>query len=83
MRVSRALGSGYKFGKDPGIRTLSMGAGHVKIPWDIGVDLSYQNTAEFVAGLLGLIILIRERVRYGQPLPKAVAFRGDSVSALT
>jgi hypothetical protein len=62
---------------------VSMGAGHVKIPWDIGVDSTYQNTAEFVAGLLGLIILIRDCVRFGQPLPKAVAFRGDSVSALT
>ena len=62
---------------------VSMGAGHVEIPWEIGVDSSYQNTAEFVAGLLGLIILIRDCVRFKQPLPKAVAFRGDSVSALT
>ena len=40
---------------------------------------TYQNTAEFVAGLLGLIILIRDCVR----LPKAVTFRSDSASALT
>jgi hypothetical protein len=43
----------------------------------------YQNVAEFTGALVGLIALIRRCVECDLPLPKAVTFKGDSISALT
>ena len=44
---------------------------------------SYQNVAEFTAAVVGLIALIRTCVKERKPLPEAVIFMGDSISALT
>ena len=44
---------------------------------------SYQNVAEFTAAVVGLIALIRNCVKGRKPLPEAVIFMGDSISALT
>jgi len=61
----------------------SMGAGSLKLGWDLNKISAYQNTCEFTAALLGLIGLIRNQVTAKEEIPKAVCFIGDSVSALT
>ena len=46
-------------------------------------ESDFQNVAEFTAAVMGLIALIRACVTGGLPLPEAVIFKGDSISALT
>jgi hypothetical protein len=62
----------------------SIGAGGLSIrSWNVSGDSAYQNVAEFTGGVVGLIALIRSCVESREPLPKAVIFMGDSISALT
>ena len=49
--------------------------------YDLGGDSAYQNSAEFIAGLVGIVGLIRWCRRRGVPLD-AVILRGDSITAL-
>jgi hypothetical protein len=62
----------------------TIGAGGLSIRrWGVESNSDYQNVAEFTGALVGLIALIRKCVEYNLPLPKAVTFKGDSISALT
>ena len=62
----------------------SIGAGGLSIwEWDVASESDYQNVAEFTAAVVGLIALIRACVARRLPLPEAVIFKGDSISALT
>ena len=60
-----------------------VGAGAIVFNYDTDSDSRYQNSCEFIAALLGLASLLRFCQRNRRPVPESVAFRGDSVTALT
>ena len=67
----------YRKGSDN--REISLGAAAVDLTWlDLGTDSSYQNVAEYMGGLVGLIGLLKLGVSN-----VAVEFRGDSLTALS
>lgn len=58
---------------------ISLGAAAVDLKWlSFGVDSSFQNVAEYIGGLVGLVGLIKLGVSN-----VAVEFRGDSLTALS
>ena len=58
---------------------ISLGATAVDISWlNFGTDSSFQNVAEYIGGLVGLIGLIKLGINN-----VAVEFRGDSLTALS
>ena len=59
---------------------VCMGAGSVSLAsMEFGQDASYQNTAEFIAVVVSLVVLVKE-VKRGRPI--SVELRGDSITAL-
>ena len=67
----------YKKGSDN--CEISLGAAVVDLTWlDLGTDSSYQNVAEYMGGLVGLIGLLKLGVSN-----VAVEFSGDSLTALS
>jgi hypothetical protein len=64
-------------------RETLVGAGAIVFGYNTESDSRYQNSCEFIAALLGLASLLRFCHRTGRSVPRAVAFRGDSVTALT
>jgi hypothetical protein len=65
-------------------KEIPVGAGSVVFPWwHNQKDSSYQNTCEFTGALIGLTCLLQYCENSCVTRPKAVSFRGDSVSALT
>ena len=67
----------YRRDKDQ--NEISLGAAAVDISWlNFGTDSSYQNVAEYIGGIVGLIGLIKLGISN-----IAVEFRGDSLTALS
>ena len=61
----------------------TVGGGAVSIEeYGFGGESKFQNTAEFIGGLVALVATVKWCVRNGAPL-ESVVFRGDSVTALT
>ena len=58
---------------------ISLGAATTDITWlNFGIDSSFQNVAEYIGGLIGLIGLVKLGISN-----VAVEFRGDSLTALS
>ena len=65
--------------RDKNHNEISLGAAAIDISWlDFGTDSSFQNVAEYIGGLVGLIGLIKLGISN-----VAVEFRGDSLTALS
>jgi hypothetical protein len=64
---------------DTGVEVPVGGAAVDLLPLSFGADASYQNTAEFIAALLG----VRGLKLIGVEGPCPILFRGDSISALS